>query len=133
MILRKTYQIDKWTRWDSIVDQAAKDFYLRTKVWPNLLLASELTLGRIDFMANQKKKNIEGGAPADEFCGLGGFKGPGYRLDLCIDEWVPYSSFSLIYDSNPDGDDGEPVPQVDNVPSATAGTRKSRRRKKKVA
>ena len=124
MILRKTYQINAWKFWYKQIDTAAADFFLATGKKPNILLADEPTLGRFDFLANQARNNVvrvtEKNIPTREpdpekWRLLSGFRGRDYELDFCIDFKLQSSSFSLIFDANPDGDGGEPVPEEDNV------------------
>ncbi|MBC7458143.1 MAG: hypothetical protein H7235_07685 [Bdellovibrionaceae bacterium] len=124
MILRKTYQINDWKLWDRQIDTAVADFLQATGKKPNILLADEPTLGRFDFLANQARDNVvrvtekmilSGELDSEEYRRLSGFKGRDYALEFCIDLQVQSSSFSLIFDANPDGDDAEPVPEEDNV------------------
>jgi hypothetical protein len=114
-ILRRTYRITRWAHWDDTVYDAIEDFRARFTLAPNILLASETTHARIDMAA--KKKNIRGPAgeeaPEDEHTPICGFRGEDYELDFCIDENLPAGRFSLIYDADPDGDGGEPVPDED--------------------
>jgi hypothetical protein len=124
MILRKTYNITDWKNWDRQLDSSAKEFYELTGKWPNILLANDPTLGRIDFLANQARENIFREGPTEmkvdpkdnnEWRELCGFQGPSYAIGFCIDPHLANGAFSLIYDADPDGDGGEPVPEMDNV------------------
>ena len=54
-ILRRTYEIKGWRNWDDDIHAAAEDFHGRFSVWPNILLASEVTQARLD-MAVMKDK-----------------------------------------------------------------------------
>jgi hypothetical protein len=125
-----------WKNWDHQIDSSAKEFFEITGKWPNILLANDPTLGRIDFLANQARQNIFYGGPDqtkpnpkdnDEWRQLGGFQGKSYAIEFCIDENLNNEAFSLIYDSDPDGDGGEPVPEEDNV---KAKERKFKRKRK---
>ena len=136
MILRKTYTITDWKFWDRQLDSAAKEFFAVTGKWPNILLANDPTLGRIDFLANQARQNIfpgDGHVPklsqTDEgaFRVLSGFQGASYSIEFCMDPHLVSESFSLIFDSDPDGDDGEPVPKEDNVKVKLRKSTKSRK------
>lgn len=114
-ILRRTYRIARWARWDDEIHAAVGEFRERFTLAPNLLLASEATHARIDMAA--KKRNIRSpdGAPApeDEYTPLTCFRGPDYELDFCIDDALPTGRFRLLYDDDPDGDGGEPLPDED--------------------
>lgn len=116
-IVRRTYTITGWARWDHDIHQAVEDFRERLGHTPNLLLASEVTHARIDMAA--RKDNIlgpEGELPDDgEYTPLAAFHGADYTLEFCIDDDVPEGRFSLIYDDDPDGDGGEPVPDDDTL------------------
>lgn len=124
MILRKTYNMTDWKNWDHQLDSSAKDFFAITGQWPNILLANDPTLGRIDFLANQARENIVCTQPSEKEIGdeetnewrkLYGFQGKSYSIEFCIDSSLANEAFSLIFDSDPDGDGGEPVPEIDNV------------------
>lgn len=124
MILRKTFHLTDWQGWARQIDSSAKEFFEATGHWPNLLLANEAMLRRIDFLANQARQNIvkvgaeelqPGLTDNHEWRELGGFCGVSYSIEFCLDELLPAGAYSLIYDANPDGDDGEPVPKLDNV------------------
>lgn len=124
MILRKTFLITDWTQWDHQIDSATKEFIALTQKTPNILLANDPTLDRIEFMANQKRQNLRRDEPLknedepsdpNHWRPLGGFQGDGYSLGFCVDTQLNFEKFSLIFDSDPDGDGGEPVPVEDNV------------------
>ena len=123
MILRKTYNMTDWKNWDHQLDSSAKEFFTITGQWPNILLANDPTLGRIDFLANQARENIVC-KPASEkiddqdtdvWREIYGFQGKSYSIEFCIDSSLENETFSLIFDSNPNGDGGEPIPEIDNV------------------
>lgn len=113
-ILRRTYTITRWADWDDEIHAAAEDFHTRFSVWPNILLASEVTQNRIDMAGKKDKLRGPNGetAPEHEYTPIGGFIGPEYELDFFIDDKLAAGSYSLLYDSDP-GDDGEPVPEED--------------------
>lgn len=110
--------------WDKQIDEAVREFKSATGKTPNILLANDPTLGRFDFLANQARENIvrtklPGLEPSiikpTDWRELSGFQGKDYNLEFCIDAKLGESHFSLIFDENPDGDGGEPVPELDNV------------------
>ena len=113
-VLRRTFQIDRWEHWDHRIHAGVQDFRARFTVTPNILVANEITLARIDMAAAKANIRDRDGVPAEEgaYTPLDSFIGPDYRLDLCIDPNLPDASFSLIYDEDPDGG-GEPVPDED--------------------
>ena len=113
-ILRRTYAIGSWLRWDDDVNAFAQDFKGAFGLFPNLLLASSPTLAHFDLAARRDKlTDPDGQRPEDgEYASIGLFSGDGYALDFCIDEMVPSKAVSLIFDSDPDGG-GEPVPDED--------------------
>ena len=126
-MLRRTYPITSWRRWDDEVDSFAREFNRAFGLFPNLLLGSSSTLARFDMAAKRDKlTDPDGQRPEDgEHAAIGLFTGAGYSLDFCIDERVPSKAVSLIFDSDPDGD-GEPVPDED---TDDAGLRGSARRR----
>lgn len=113
-IIRRTYVIQTWRNWDHEVNGFAVDFRNRFGMFPNVLLANEVTFNRVDMAA--AKENIvgdEGQHPGEaEYVSLEGFNGQGYSLTFALDEKLPDLHVSLIYDADPDGD-GEPVPEDD--------------------
>jgi len=115
MILRKTFIIENWKSWDHEIDSSTMAFYSQFSIYPNVLLANKTTLSRIDIIAN--KENIKG--PNDEkpgkyeYVGIGSFRAEEYVLNICFDNKLPDKHISLIYDSDPDDDGGEPVPEED--------------------
>lgn len=133
-VWRKTYKITRWIKWDQIISKSAEDFREKTGVRPNLLLASEATLKRIDLAAyNSSQDETRGsirnpsGVIPDATVSLEGFKAGELNLDFCIKDDAPTSSFILVYDANPEG--GLPLPEEDNVGEDKA----SEKRKRKVA
>ena len=113
-ILRKTYRIARWARWDDEIDAAVRAFRARFSVTPNILLAGETTHARIDMAAAKANISNADGERAEEgeHTPLACFCGPDYELEFCVDDALPTGAFSLIWDDDPDGD-GEPVPDED--------------------
>ncbi len=112
MILRKTYRFKNWDRWDYELDDAVKSFFSASKQWPNILLANGSTLEQIDQIENEKREE-ENTEPQS----VNSFSTAKYSLDFCEAEEVADESFSLIFDSDPEGEneDEEPVPEEDNL------------------
>ena len=115
-ILRRTYVIQSWPRWDDDVNAFALDFKGAFGVFPNILLASSSTLARIDMAARREKLIDPAGQPPqpDAYASIGTFSGDGYQLEFCIDERLQSKVASLIYDTDPGGG-GEPVPDEDTA------------------
>jgi hypothetical protein len=121
MILRKTYFISDWGLWDRTINEAVREFKLLTGVNPNILLANEETHALLDLAATHlgleniyRETGQEQVRPQiEEAILLGGFEGPDYRLEFCVDQALGRDVFSLIFDDNPEG--GEPVPEADNA------------------
>ena len=65
-ILRKTYRIARWARWDDKIDAAVRAFRARFVLTPNILLAGEATLARIDMAAAKANISNTDGEPAQE-------------------------------------------------------------------
>lgn len=114
-ILRRSYDIRRWARWDDEIDRAVEEFRVRFTLTPNILLASEATHARIDMAAKKERIVSPAGEPApeDEHTPISSFRADTYELTFCIDERLPTGRFSLIHDADPDGDGGEPVPDDD--------------------
>jgi len=118
MIYKKTFKINVLKDWDHEINDGVQLFYDAFSIHPNIMLFNSNMTSRIDILANLKKENIKDPfgetpekakfAPIDTFCASD------YSLDICLDEKVPDNHFVLIYDSNPDGDDGEPLPDEDS-------------------
>ena len=119
-ILRETFQITRWARWDDESHAAVETFRELFSVAPNILLANETTLARIDMAAAKANvSNADGElAQEGEYTPLACFRGSDYELEFLIDEVLPTCRFSLIYDADPGGDDGEPVPDEDTDDAA---------------
>lgn len=120
-ILRRTYTIDRWTRWDDELHACATEFHERFGVYPNILLAHEVTFARIDMAARKGKILADDGTEAaeGEHTPLSSFVGPDYELDFALDDALEVGDVSLIHDTDPDGG-GEPVPEED-TPVAVVG------------
>ena len=114
-IIRQTFPIARWARWDDEFHDAVQAFRERFALSPNVLLANETTFARIDMAAAKENvSNADGEcAQEGEYTPLACFSGPDYDLDFCIEAALPTGQFSLIYDADPGGDDGEPVPDED--------------------
>jgi hypothetical protein len=113
-VLRRTYSITQWIRWDDEVDAAVRAFRAEFGVAPLILLASSASLARID-LAAKKDRLVDGNGARphpDQYAAVGSFSGADYLLEFCVDERLPTSRISLVFDSDPG--DGEPLPEEDS-------------------
>lgn len=97
--MRKTYRLRSWKGWDKHVDAAARDFAAEFGVAPNLLVASPVTLRRINVAADKARVgNRQGQAPeAGVYVKLEGFTTDDYELVFIEEDEVPENSFALIH------------------------------------
>lgn len=97
--MRKTYRLRSWKGWDKHVDQAARDFEAEFGVTPNLLVASPVTLRRINVAADKARVgNGRGEAPkGGRYVELRGFTTDAYELVFIEEDEVPENSFALIH------------------------------------
>ena len=111
--MKRKHVIAGWQTWDDQVNGFVGLFRQRFGVAPNLLVASQPTLARIDIAAD-KANTVDslGNHPEPaEYAPLACFRGPDYQLDFCVMDELADNEVLLVYDSNPDDDGGEPVPQ----------------------
>lgn len=96
--MRKTYRLRTWKDWDKHIDAAARDFEAEFGVAPNLLVASNVTLRRINVAADKKRVgNAKGEAPTHGYVELKGFLAQDYELVFIEEDEVPENSFALIH------------------------------------
>ncbi len=118
MIYKKSFKITNLKEWDHEINGAVNLFYDAFSIHPNIMLFNSNMVSRIDILANQKKENIKDpfGEKPDitKFAPIDTFSSDDYSLEICMDEKVPDNYFVLVYDSDPDGDDGEPLPDEDS-------------------
>ena len=114
-ILRRSYSITSWVGWDDQIHDAVQEFRARFSLAPNILLTSEVTLARIDMASTKEKLCGPNGEPApkDEYTPISIFSGPDYELEFFVDDALPTCRFSLLWDDDPGGGDGEDVPDED--------------------
>ncbi|MDR1893492.1 MAG: hypothetical protein LBQ61_02210 [Spirochaetales bacterium] len=111
--------ISDYSQWDDIINEKAMYFFELHQVYPNILLASNDTFGRIDNYLRQHPVDLiypEGGEPPP-FDGLSSFNAVDYRLEFCLDPGQEENYFVLVYDEAPEfdgeelSDEGEEEPQ----------------------
>jgi hypothetical protein len=114
MINRKTFFISNWRIWDDIINEAVAFFHEYFAIYPTILLASDVTLRRIDMATDRSRvRGPDGKTPAPgTYARIDGFETVLYRLDFYIHDRLPDGYFALLFDSDPDG--GEPIPEEDN-------------------
>ena len=107
MFFKKEYFIIEWTKWDSTVFGAIKNFYDTFTFKPNIMQANEHTFSQFDFLANVRpgdKQHIinEKGEKAseDEEVSIGGFGCKLTDIDFAIDNQLQDKTFCLIYDDD---------------------------------
>lgn len=106
----KKLKFQSFTNWSEELKVECENFYNKNKVWPNLLMASELTFRRIDLAANSKPehliKNGETGISTipEEFVVLEGYKYLEADISFSINNMLEVNKYILIYDSDPDGE-----------------------------
>jgi len=114
-----SYRFVNLINWSHELNQSVINFHANYGVFPNIMLANEYTLSRLDFVANTNQEKIKGGddqSSPSEFVALSGFKGDGYDLCWCIDNNLADFEYDLIFDSNPG--DGIPVSDAEKVKKA---------------
>jgi hypothetical protein len=97
--MRKTYRLKTWRGWDRHIDACARDFAAEFGVAPNLLVANEATLRRMNVAADKAHVgNGKGGKPEPlSYVELKGFAADDYALVFVEEDEVPENSFALIH------------------------------------
>jgi len=118
MRFEKSYSLAKWTEWNSSLAKTIDDFYATYSFYPNILEANRYTFSQFDFLINmipgekQKlyrmdeltNKRIE---PQEmEEVSIFSYKSDFGSVEFAIDEDLGDKEFLLIYDSDPDWEDG---------------------------
>jgi hypothetical protein len=100
--MRKTYRLRSWKGWDKHVDACAREFLAEFGVAPNVLVASPVTLRRINVAADKAHLGNKHGEVPDSgaYVQIGGFAGDDYQLMFIEEDDVPENSFSLIHAFN---------------------------------
>jgi len=105
--------------WDDTIHSNVEKFHKKYNVYPNILLANELTYRKIDLYAQKHperlidpdgKESIE--TSSYPYNGLSYFITEDYSLELCMDYDLQDGSFTLIFDEDPDFS-GEPEPVIE--------------------
>jgi hypothetical protein len=110
--------IADYSIWDDTIHLYTVKFHDLYGIYPNILLACEITYHKIDLYAQMHPNriiitgddgNIETIETSDKsYNGLCNFITEDYDLECCLDFDLPEGSFTLIFDEAPDFD-GEPV------------------------
>ena len=117
MRFEKSYNLTKWTEWNSSFDETIDDFYASFSFYPNILEANSYTYSQIDFLINvipgEKQKLYRNDEllnqklkPAEtEEVGIIAYESDMGNVDFAIDENLGYKEFQLVYDSDPEWED----------------------------
>ena len=114
-ILQLTGIIPDFSKWDDTINLYAEKFHEQFNVYPNILLACDLTYRKIDLYAQMHPDRlidpdgIESMETSDvPYQGISCFTADDYELECCFDYDLPEGSFTLVFDETPDFD-GEPM------------------------
>jgi len=117
MKFEKDYKLEKWTEWNSFLNDSIGDFYNSFSIYPNILEANGHTHSQIDFLTNvipEEKERLrrindvtgEITAPEpNEKISLTAFQTEANDLDFAVDENLLDRELRLVYDSEPDWGD----------------------------
>ena len=107
--------ISDYSAWDDTINAFVKRFHKEHKVYPNILLANKMTFCRIDRHVHLEALVDKDGVSYEKseipYEGIGSFEANNYSLVFCINNQLIDDSFVLIFDAEPDFDDGEPIPE----------------------
>jgi hypothetical protein len=115
-VLRLSGLITDFSIWDDTIHLTVLKFHTQYNVYPNILLASDITYRKIDLYAQMHperlldpdgEETIE--TSSHPYNGLSYFTTDDYELELCLDFDLGEGSFTLVFDETPEFD-GEPVP-----------------------
>ena len=116
MKFQKTYELINWVDWHHSIFESLEDFYNTFSFYPNILEANKHTFSQFDFLVNVvpgedlKVKRIENEFTSNksrEEIRLASFKTEKCSIDFAVDEIIEDKKFILIYDSDPEWDDGD--------------------------
>lgn len=123
-IYKLTGIITNYSIWDDTIHLFAVKFHKKFNVYPNILLACNLTYRKIDLYAQMHPNriittgidgNIETIETSDEpYNGLSNFVTEDYELECCLDKDLAEGYFTLIFDEEPDFD-GEPAEKIEEA------------------
>ncbi len=95
--MRKTYRLQTWRGWDRRIDACARDFEAEFGVTPNLLVANNATLRRMNVAADKARVGNDKGEEPTGYVELKGFATSDYELLFVQEDEVPENSFALIH------------------------------------
>ena len=110
--------ITDFSIWDDITHEFALKFHRKFNVYPNIFLASEYTLRKIDLYAQMHHERITGPdlkgieTSSYPYTGISHFSTPDYCLEFCYEYDLAEGKIILIFDENPDFS-GEPIPDFE--------------------
>ena len=108
MFFKKEYTINEWTKWDSTVFDAIKNFYDTFTLKPNIIQANEHTFSQFDFLSDvriEKRQNVVNKEtnekiPQGKEVNLDCYSCKLADIDFAIDNKLQDKSFCLIYDDD---------------------------------
>ena len=111
-VKKTTGVIWNYSEWDDTINMYVKRFYEQHNVYPNILIASDITHNKINNCALKHPERI---VCLDETFidtpSIKSFEGKDYILDFCVDNKLEENLFMLVFDANPEFEDGEPIPE----------------------
>ena len=123
MKFQKKYMIKNWIDWSHLIHESSEDFYKTYSFYPNILQANNHTFSQFDFFVNEvpgedsKVKRIDKEFEPHDVpheIKLASFETEKYSIDFAVDETLNDKEIILIYDSDPDWDDGDNDILIDN-------------------
>jgi len=121
-ILKLTGIITDFSIWDDTIHIYVVKFHGQYNVYPNILLASDLTYRKIDLYAQMHPDRIrtfdDNGSfetietSNEPYNGLCYFTTEEYELECCLDYDLQEGCFTLLFDEAPDFD-GKPIEKPD--------------------
>ncbi len=114
----KKYTITLWEEWNKTISDAIDDFFQSFLNYPIIIQANEHTFSQFDFLINIKPgerdrvthidehTNKSMPIPEDEFIEITSFTCNNCNLDFSLLEELSDKEFLLVYDSEPDWEDG---------------------------
>ena len=98
--MQKSYRLRTWKGWDRAIDRCARAFAAEFGVTPNLLLASPVTLRRMNVAADKSHVGHESGGTRPnplEYVELKGFAANGYALTFIAEDDIADNTFALVH------------------------------------
>lgn len=96
-----------WRHWDRTIHETIVEFIAEYGVAPNILVASTVTHRRMDMAADRANlRGPNGETPKEgDYAPLSGFCGPGYSLEMYVDDELEDGWIAIVWDSDVPGDE----------------------------